>query len=365
MVSINKGRIIIYRLFDVALEINLSAIEKTAREGTRRLKLSKHPYMKALEFANPPVSLELNPFTKNYSGGDIKVNVIAKAFDFGVLSIAFDMPMPSGTTFSQLEAFTRELDEDSSINEKAREYVNGLMESLGPAIISPEIKEDFLEDYMIIYVEELAGGLKVSEFLAAYDPSRLLLYEARDLSRFTKAETLRHSFSYYPDDLIIVHVDNAFIIEPSGSFDMPDILEFANAQIFELRYYDKVIDRELKRIYSQLSSGRGVSFFRLREYERLARRIVQTVTDITEVTERVNNSLKVTEDIYYARIYRTFMSLLRSRDWETSIKEKLQIVMNTYKLLHDEISIKRAYIIELSILILIFLEMILAFYGVG
>ncbi len=215
---------------------------------------------------------------------------------------------------------------------------------------------------MIIYIEDLAGGVKATEFLGAYDPSRLLLYESNELSHFTKKETLKHSFSYYPDDFIIVNIDNAFIIEPSGSLDMPDILEFANAQIVELRYYDHVIDKELKSIYAELSGSR-VSFFRLRKYEKLLKKITRTITDVTEVTEKVDNSLKVTEDIYYAKIYRTFMALLRSRDWETGIGDKLDIVMNAYKMLHDEISSKRAYAVELGIFILIIIEMLLIVMG--
>lgn len=361
MIKIARGRILIYRLFDVGLEIDLVKTEERVKAGTRRLKLSKYAYTKALEFTNPPVALELSPFSSEYFGARASINVLAKAFDFGVLSIAFDINIPPGTPVAELERVVRELDSDATVDRKAREYVDGLMESLGPAIIGPEIKEDFLEDYAVIYIEELDGGLKAQDFVDSYDPSRLLLYETRDLSEATRADTLRHSFSYYPDDLIIVHVDNALVIDPSGSFDLPDILEFANAQIFELRYYDRAIDGELKLIYSRISVGRGVSFLRLREYEKLARRIMKTVTDITEVTEKVNNSLKVTEDIYYAKIYRTFMSILRSRDWETSIKEKLQIIINTYNMIHDEISGRRAYVVELGILILIAIEMVFAF----
>ncbi|MEK7773267.1 MAG: hypothetical protein AAB307_02880, partial [Deltaproteobacteria bacterium] len=279
--SINKGRIVIYRLFDVALEIDLSMIERSAREGAKRLRLSKTPYMKALEFANPPISFELSPFVKPLFGKEIKVNVIAKAYDFGVVSIAFDVPIPPGAALAQLEEVAGELDRDGSMEKQALEYVSRFLESLGNAVISPEIKEGFVEDYMIIYVEEFGGGLSASEFLSLYDPSRLLLYEQRELSGFTKKETLRHRFSYYPDDLIIVYIDNAFIIDPSGSFDLPDILEFANAQILELRYYDDVLDDELKAIYGELSTRSGVSFFRLREYERLAKKITRTVTDIT------------------------------------------------------------------------------------
>lgn len=358
MHSVAKGRIIIYRLYDVASEINLSKVEGRAKEGAKRLQFSKYPYMKAIEISNPPISLELQSFNKSLFNRSIEVSVIAKAYDFGVVSVVFDMPIPDGTAFKDIELATKDLDIDKSVDDAARDYCLQVMESLGAAILNPEIKADFIEDYMVIYVERLAGGLTTQEFLRTYDPTRLLLYESRQLSSLTKRETLKHRFSYYPDDLVIIHIDNAFIIDPSGSSDIPDILEFANAQLVELRYYDYVMDNELKWIYRELSE-KSVSIFRLREYERLARKIIRTVTDMTEVTEKVNNALKVTEDVYYARIYRTAMAALRSKDWETSIKEKLQIVTNTYKMLHEEISIKRGYVLELGIFVLIAIEMLL------
>lgn len=361
MVSVEKGRILIYRLFDVAQEIDLSMIDRLQREGSKRLKFSKNHYMKALEFANPPISFELAPFSRQFFNAERSVSVFARAYDFGVISISFDLSIPEKTSFEEIETAAAALDADGSIEEKARQYVASLVESLGEAVKGPEIKEGFVEDYMVFYIERLSNGMTAREFLDSYDPARLLLYESRQISPFMSRETLAHSFSYYPDDLVIVHTDNALIIEPSGAFDLPDILEFANAQIFELRFYDAVMDRELAWIYSELSRRR-VSMLGLRRYEKLARKMTQTVLDVTEVTGRVNNSLKVTEDVYYARIYRTFMALLRSRDWEVSINGKLQVVMNTYKMIHDEISIKRGYAVEVGIFILILIEMGLAMY---
>lgn len=362
MLTIAKGRIIIYRLYDAAVEINLSKAERMAKEGARRLQFSKHPSMKALEITNPPISLDLPSFNMALFGRQVKISVVAKAYDFGVLSIVFDIPVPEETAVEEIEAVTRTLDIDKSIDERAKECALQVMESLAGAISGPEIKEDFIEDYMVVYMESAGGGLSAEDFIRSYDPSRLLLYETRRVSGLTKGEALKHRFSYYPDDLVIVHVDNAFIVDPSGSSDIPDILEFANAQILELRYYDSVMDKELNWIYSELGSRKPVSIFRLREYERLAKKITQTVTEITGVTEKVHNALKVTEDIYYARIYRTAMAILRSKDWEVAVKEKLQIVTNTYKTMHDEISIKRGYILELGIFILIVVEILMVIF---
>jgi len=356
---IKKGRIIIYRIYDVASEIDLSLIETLAKEGVRRLRLSRYPYMKALEFTNPPVSLELKGFQRKVLESDFNVSIIAKAYDFGVVSLAFNFPV-SSVTFQELEDISRVLDTDESIDAIAIEYLKNLIKTFQVAMVEPEIKEDVFEDYMIFYIEEFSEKITAHDFLSQYDPSRLLLYEKRPLSTYAKEETLRYRFSYYPDDLVVLHFDNALIIEPRGDYDMVDILEFANAQILELRYYDSVLDRQLQRIYDELSRRGGVSIFKIREYERLARNLTETVTDLTEVTEKVNNALKVTEDVYYAKIYQTAMYLLRSQDWETSIREKLNILSNTYKMIYDEIATKRGHLLELGIFLLIVIEIILA-----
>jgi hypothetical protein len=358
-IFIKKGRVVIYRLFDTASDINLSLVEAKAKEGTKRLRLSKYPYMKSLEFADPPVSFELRGFTKKIFQRDILVSVIAKAYDFGVLSLAFYISIPEGTSFAELEQETRALDSDETIDRTSKEYVAQLNSELGEAVVNPGIKESFIEDYTIFLIEEFNRPVETSEFLKHYDPSPLLLYESKKVSPSLREETLKHRFSYHPDDLIILHLNNALIIEPSGNQDILDILEFANAQLLELRYYDDVLDRELTTIYSELPQKKGVSIFKLRAYERLAKKITRTVTDLTEVTEKVDNALKVTEDVYYARIYRTAMMIFRSRDWENSINEKLQIVNNTYRMLYNEIATKRSHLIELGIFLLIVIEIII------
>jgi hypothetical protein len=359
MLQIKKGRIIIYRIFDVSSEIDLSLVESKVKESARRMRLSRYPYMKALEFTDPPVSFVLPGLEKNLFGQDIAIQIIAKAYDFGVLSLSFNIPVPEGTTFHDLETVSKELDLDESIDQKAWEYVRQLVSNLGDAVIKTSIKEDYIEDYMIFFIQQLDKNVDAETLMKQYDPSRLLLFETRELSAQAREEALRHQFSYYPEDLVIVHYDNAFVIEPSGSSDVCDILEFANAQILELRYYDHVLDKQLAWIYSELSKRRAVSAFRLRDYEKLAMQVTEIVAELTEVTEKVDNALKVTEDVYYARIYRSAMTLFRSSDWEQSIKEKLQVVTNTSKMIYDEISTKRGHLLELGIIILILIEIVI------
>ncbi|MFA5353878.1 MAG: hypothetical protein WC291_06595, partial [Thermodesulfovibrionales bacterium] len=166
----------------------------------------------------------------------------------------------------------------------------------------------------------------------------------------------------YRDDLVILNYDNALIIEPSGSMEIPDILEFANSQLLELRYYDHITGREMESIYDEVSSKGPLPIWKIRKYEKLAARVMKTVTELTDITEKIDNSLKVTEDVYYAKIYMAALRLFRVKEWEGGIRKKLDIASNIYEMLYREIATKRTELLEMAIVILIIIE-IFIFFG--
>ena len=63
--------------------------------------------------------------------------------------------------------------------------------------------------------------------------------------------------SYLADDLVVPSWNAAFVYDtPIGAQAALEILEFANSQLLEFRYYDQRLDRELAAIYSQLQRPR-------------------------------------------------------------------------------------------------------------
>lgn len=168
-------------------------------------------------------------------------------------------------------------------------------------------------------------------------------------------------FSYFSDDAVVLNFDNALIIEPSGSMEIPDILEFANAQLLELRYYDHYVDRELDYIY-RVASKAVFSVWNVRKYDAHATHVMKTVTEVSEITERIDNALKVTEDVYYARIYRAALQLFRVTEWETGIRRKLDLAARSYDMITKGIATKRTELLELTIVILIIIEIIIFFF---
>jgi len=139
------------------------------------------------------------------------------------------------------------------------------------------------------------------------------------------------------------------------------VLEFANAQLLELRYYDLVLDRELPRMYDRIADARGR--FRLlgRRYSRLLSALQERVAEATELVERTENSLKMTDDVFLARIYATTLELFRGRAWRDDIDGKLAIIRDAYTMLNAESQARRSEALELVIVVLILFEVAMAF----
>jgi uncharacterized Rmd1/YagE family protein len=84
--------------------------------------------------------------------------------------------------------------------------------------------------------------------------------------------------------------------------------------------------------------------------------------EISEVIEKVNNLIKVTEEVYYARVYATALRVLRSRLWSESVSRKIDIIRENYSMLSDEVRIQHSNFLEWVVIILIALELGLAIW---
>ncbi|MET0191919.1 MAG: hypothetical protein ABW200_00945, partial [Hyphomicrobiaceae bacterium] len=93
-----------------------------------------------------------------------------------------------------------------------------------------------------------------------------------------------------------------------------------------------------------------------RRFAYLARRLYTLVAEVTELTERVDNALQVTEDVYLARVYSSALSLFRVPTLSASVDRKLAIVRDTYAALYEEASSRRSELLEIAIVVLIVVE---------
>lgn len=351
-----KNSIWVYRLFDVAEEIDLEQVEKLLADGHQaaRMRLSRiRP--KSIQFKNPPVSVELGECQVAIGRRNINASFTGKIYDLGVIGIIMRIPLREGASYEEVMDLAIDLYNDDEIESVFVSMLDTTRKTLAGALV----KEDyngFIEDFTVYYFQDWDHS---------WDPAPLLLAEREPLSEQARRETLRNSFSYGKDDLTIITWDSALVYDSTGSHDIPDLLEFANSQLLELRYYDNLLTGEMGKMYDAIEEAENTSSIRrLGRYRRIMNQLMELIADITEITERIDNSLKVTEDVFYARIYGTALSIFRTKAWEESINRKISIINQSYTMLSNRIINQRSELLELTIIILIALEVVLGLLGV-
>jgi hypothetical protein len=71
-----------------------------------------------------------------------------------------------------------------------------------------------------------------------------------------------------------------------------------------------------------------------RRYGRLLSEVHERVLEVTEVTGRVDNALKVTDDVYWNRLYGALVEVLRVDVWRRGVDHKLALLRETCGMLH-------------------------------
>ena len=360
---IERGWLHAYRLFDVADEIDLEKAIALSKQAATRLKLSREG-SQYLEVPNPPVAFLLGHRPVALKAGTFSAEVIARLFDHGAVSIQLRLPLPSGTTLGDLVPMADEVYDGPGLGQLARAEAEALARNMAGAFKKPHFWEGS-EDYHVIFVERFRSQPSAEQILGRENLARLILGETgeKKLSEHEQWDVTKHAFSYFADDLAVIDWNCAFVYEPSGSRDIPDILEIATAQLMEMRYFDDLLDRELTRLYDDMERRGGtlLSLFRSK-YGPLRREVMVLMLEIAEFTERVDNSLKVIGDFYLARIYRAAVRRFRIPTWQDSVDRKESLVRQIYDLLNGEVEHGRMLVLELAIVVLILFEVLLPLY---
>lgn len=236
--------------------------------------------------------------------------------------------------------------------DKIREFLDSVMDTIAQALVKPR-EPEFEEDFVVYYLNEWEKD---------WDIVPLLLKDKSPISQEMREETLRNRLSY-GDDIAYFTWDSALVYDPSGSMDIPDLLEFANAQFLELRYYDELLEKEIYTMYDELERANSATGNqRLKDYRRIRSRLTELMADVAGLTGRINNALRVTEDVFYARVYSLYIRLLRADSWRQSIDARLSAIQRTYSMLNEEVVTRRSELLEILIASLLAITVLLNLY---
>jgi hypothetical protein len=362
MEHVDTGAAIAYRLWDVGYAIDLDrALDLLATSGPERVRPVRGEGQ-ALQIPNPPITVLLGAESLLVGATAHDVELSARIFDFGVVSLRMKVRAPARCSWDEFILFGQRLEHHPGLAAMTAHHLRLLTERIVSAIERPALAAVH-EEYTVFRVSRITGSdgrALDAEQLAGLDVVPLLLNENRPLSADAKRELLPHRFSYYGDDLVLLTWENALVVEPGQhDTDLQYIVEFANAQLLELRYYDALLDAELPRLYDDIEKARARhAVFPGRRFAALLQRLQAQVADSTELVERVENALKVTDDVYLARVYSASLELFRGRAWRAGIDRKLAILRDTYAMLNGEAQAARSETLEIAIVALIVVELI-------
>jgi hypothetical protein len=358
-----NGHVRVLFLYEVAEAINLDVLRTMAEtKGIALRSALVHPVPHHLRFERPP---SIEPAAAMLLETGETVAVITKYYDYGVVSIELELPFECDwdALVSQSSGWINA----SELETRANDLLGVALQRVQPALVRP-YKAWLKEDYFIVHLPQIAdsdgqplaaGGLLATR---AREIAQLVRGDSVPLSDAERQEVLQSSISYSRADLLVAGWTGAFVYGHTEVADMTiQVLEYANTQLLEFRYYDGLLTQLLDGVYRSLEHKTGVAAaWRL---SREAARLNTIRLDVMELTEKVDNAIKFLSDMFYARLYNLAAAKVGVPDYRGLVDQKLRTAGELYRFMVDQFNQTRSFILELAVVIILIIEFFFLFRG--
>jgi hypothetical protein len=358
-----RGYFRIFSFFDVAEAIKLDGLSAIlGSEAAPRTPAFAHRTPEYAQAQTAPIVEAIAPLT--LPTGE-KLDARIKYYWFGVAAV--ELSAEFECDFDGLCTQSYRWMNAPEVERAAEELLRSRLESFRSALVRPSPKW-LDEDYLIIDIESAqhagGGSATASELLQSHPDliTQLVRGEIVPLSGAERDEIVRSALSYYPSDLVVVGWAAALVYDkPDATPAMIDLLEYANTQLLEFRYYDELLTNLLSNVYSSLEGHESLlSRWRL---PRRAGRLNRIRLDIMDLTERTEYAVKFISDTYYARVYRVSSAKIGVDDYKTLVGEKLKTAGELYEFMVAQFNELRMFTLEVVVAVLVLLDVILLLRG--
>ena len=352
---ITAGSVHAFYLYDVAQGIDLSALQSLLGPAATAASVQdKLPGPSKVKYLQAPTIVDGAALgIPDVDGFSLRL----KFYDYGVISLRLSRPF-SGT-WSDLVKVGQDLIEHEALELHAEDASRRIQERVRTALVEPR-PSVLDEDYVAIVVNTLTQPLTADAMLASQGTAiaQMLRAERQELSEQERDEVLRHRISYLTDDLVVPAYNAAFVYDTdTGAAATLEILEYANSQLLEFRYHDELLETELTRIYGSLRErGGGRGRLLRRRSARAVHELHTLFIDVNELTDRMENVLKLVGDVYAARLFGLAGARLGLDAWKRNVEEKLKTLGDIYRFTVEQNSMTRANFLELIIVLVLVVE---------
>jgi len=349
MMQLLGPKLALYRLFDVADEIELDRLDLP------RSRLARP--RSAVRFGEPPAKLDLGERVLAGRKGRLR----AQLYPFGVVSFQLVLDLGERAPLAAVQAEADRLFEHPELSPLFEAELRRLAGEIALALLRP-FEEPEEEEFGVLFFTGTEPSLPASRLFFALPVAELVLGEKERFSEEVLSELRRFSFSYTEEDLAVLGFERVLLYDSEGIWDVADLVEFVHAELLELAYYDRLLARALADLPEELARH---SLLRYRYYDRLRRRLMQVHAEVTEARSRLFEALKVTEDFFYARVLKAASQLYGARELAEATAEKLAVLSDLHEKIAEEQQFARAQAVEVGIFALILFEVLRALLGAG
>ncbi len=341
-----SGNIYLFHAFDVGEDINFEKIQQI--RSIKQISLSLPKYFKNY---HTPLAIEL---PRPHEGTRC---ISSKIHSFGAISLTYQIPF-SGTlerAFKDFNRINNQFLEQSVVDAKS------VFKKIESCITQPHFFQ-MNTTYAVVHVNP-NPTTTISELKNQYGSiiTSMLRFETQSLSEYQKNEILASAIGYFRGDLIIVDTDATFLYDAEYAQTL-DLFEFANIQQLELRYFDRLLDQQLHKIYE--GEARTLPFkayfpFVVSASSDPIARLGKIKVDISVITERLESSIKFAGEPYFSELYDLLVTQLDLSNWKNSIDRKLTIIHDIQSVYQNKIDVTRGDILSVLIIVLIFIELLI------
>jgi hypothetical protein len=344
--------------FDIGFEIDLERARALLPAGAGMLPRRRRT-PESIQYRPAPLRTAIDPKGLTLPGAGMEDAPTPHAdltvFDFGAIALTAQFPVRM--TAAELTEVAAELSDIAPYSATARRIAAPWIERIRPAVYGFEIS-DLAEEYVVFQMNDVRSGW-LDEHAAWI--AGLVRLDAGPLSRDEVAEAIRLNLSYTPDDLVTLDWAAGFVADRDCA-DTLQVIEFANVQLLEFRHIDDRLDDRLEAAYRLIRPPvqRRWTLAAWRPHGAAVRSVRELEIEATSLFERADNNLKLIGDQYLARVFELASSRFHLRDWEQSIRRKLDTVGDVFDLLIEQAGSTRTEVLEIIVIVLIATEIILA-----
>ena len=370
-----SGNIYLLYTFDVGDDVNLGMIK-----ASKQLHVYQRSWPKHFKHYHVPLCVQLdhpvnpsadhntqeNPHTshnihnnKNTDNSTKNQCFRINIHHFGALSFIYKINF-SGT-LTELKHRVSTLDQEYQNKSLSTELA--LFEKIKDYVVQPKFfqhRASYVKITITPQPEKFSSKVLIEKYGSTI--ASALRFETTTLSDFQIKEILESTTGYYQDDLVIIDTEAAFVYD-TDSEELLDFFEQALVQQLELQYFDKLLDKKLDAVYERavhIKSLKNYLPFIGTIYDPLSE-LSKLKVDISVITERLNNSIRLAGEPYYSRIYQLLTEKFELELWQQSIEKKLHIVRDVLSIYQNKINAIREDILSVLVIFLIMIEVLVAF----